>query len=156
MWKSSWDYHCHEFSCFLFKVNESFLPYLGFKYPTLALTSCMAHRLRQAVSWDWHEYVELLYTRIKCNFFLKQVTVLSHTVTSKSYKVEPSLTKQINTFLHERLKYIRGIRKLLGRLGCLRRHIPNFSAITQTVYNLLTKPMESDAKPLVRKSATNR
>ena len=59
---------------------------------------------------------------MKCNFFLKQDTVLSHTVTSKSYKVEPSLTKRISTFLHERLKYIRGIRKLLGHLGYLHRH----------------------------------
>ena len=107
--------------------------------PHLASISWMAHRLRQVVPWSWHEYVELFYTRMRCNFFLKQVTVLSHAVTSKIHNVDPSLTKRINKFLHERLRYIRGIRKLLWRVGYLRRHIPNFSTITRTVYDLLKK-----------------
>ena len=110
--------------------------------PHLASISWMAHRLRQVVPWGWHEYVELFYTRMRCNFFLKQVTVLSHAVTSKIHNADPSLTKRINKFLHERLRYIRGIRKLLWRVGYLRRHIPNFSTITRTVYDLLTKKKE--------------
>ena len=126
--------------------------------PHLASISWMAHRLRQVVPWGWHEYVELFYTRMRCNFFLKQVTVLCHAVTSKIHNVDPSLTKRINKFLHERLRYIRGIRKLLWRVGYLRRHIPNFSTITRTVYDLLTKKkrkMESEMKPLLCKTVTN-
>jgi len=76
----------------------------------------------------------------KCHFFMKEVEVLGHLLTTKGIKPVPSKIEAIRHW--EKPKNISELRSFLGTVGYYRKFIPNFARVVQSLYKLLRKNEE--------------
>eukprot|EP00833_Pecoramyces_ruminatium_P003578 jgi/Orpsp1_1/1177610/evm.model.c7180000062132.1 len=76
----------------------------------------------------------------KCHFFMKEVEVLGHMLTTKGIK--PVSAKIEVIIAWEVPKDVSKLRSFLGTVGYYRKFIPNFSKVANCLYSLLKKGQE--------------
>ena len=73
----------------------------------------------------------------KCDFWLKEVSFLSHIVSAKGIKVDPVKIEAIVSWKPPR--NVTEVRSFLGLVGYYRRFVKRFSVIASTLTKLLQK-----------------
>jgi hypothetical protein len=79
-----------------------------------------------------------LYAKFsKCEFLLKSVKFLGHTISQDGISVDPSKVQEVMDW--KPTKSVHQIRSFLGLAGCYRRFIPDFSRFAKPMTELLKK-----------------
>ena len=79
-----------------------------------------------------------LYAKFsKCEFWLKSVKFLGHTISSECISVDPNKVQEVMDWKPP--TYVHQIRNFLGLAGYYRRFIPDFSRIAKPMTELLKK-----------------
>ena len=73
----------------------------------------------------------------KCDFWLKEVSFLGHTVFAQGIRVDPTKIKAIVSW--KPLRNVTEVRSFLGLVGYYRRFIKGFSVIASLLTKLLRK-----------------
>ena len=93
----------------------------------------MLQRLR-----DHHLYAKLS----KCEFWLKEIKFLGHTISQDGISVDPEKVQEVMDWKPP--TPVRQIRSFLGLAGYYRRFIPDFSRIAKPMTELLKKGVKYD------------
>ncbi|KAA3487382.1 polyprotein [Gossypium australe] len=94
-----------------------------------------------------------LYTKLKCEFWLREVTFLGHIVSIKGIRVNPRKIEAVLDW--KQLKNVSEIRNFLGLTGYCRRFIEGFFLIAVSLTKLLHKGPESGKEFVVYSDASH-
>ena len=79
----------------------------------------------------------------KCTFFKTEMAYLGHIITSEGVATDPKKIEAVIQWPNP--KTVHDVRSFLGFVGCYRRFIKGFSALSRPLYDL-TKGLESYSK----------
>ena len=75
----------------------------------------------------------------KCQLFRRQVQYLGRIVAADGYRLNSNNIKAAKDLVRQKPKTLLDVRRLLGMVGYFRKHIPNFSKTSESLYVLLKK-----------------
>jgi hypothetical protein len=128
---------------FTYLTNSVFMPELD-KFMVVFIDDILVYS-RNEEEHAGHLHVVLqrlrehhLYAKLsKCDFWLKEIKFLGHTISQKGIAVDPDKVQEVMDWKPPTT--VRQIRSFLGLAGYYRRFIPDFSRIAKPIKELLKK-----------------
>jgi hypothetical protein len=128
---------------FMYLMNSVFMPELD-KFVVVFIDDILVYSKNEEEHVG-HLHVVLqrlqehhLYAKLsKCDFWLKEIKFLGHTISQARIAVDPDKVQQVMDWKPPTT--VRQIRSFLGLAGNYRRFIPNFSLIAKPITKLLKK-----------------
>jgi hypothetical protein len=128
---------------FTYLTNSVFMPELD-KFMVVFIDDILVYS-RNEEEHAGHLHVVLqrlrehhLYAKLsKCDFWLKEIKFLGHTISQKGIAVDPDKVQEVMNWKPPTT--VRQIRSFLGLAGYYRRFIPDFSRIAKPIKELLKK-----------------
>jgi hypothetical protein len=128
---------------FMYLMNSIFMPELD-KFVVVFIDDILVY----SKSMEDHEvHLRVMLQRLqdhqlyakfsKCEFWINDVPLLGHVISSKGIVVNPS--KVCDVLDWEPPKFVHQVRSFLGLVGYYQRFIPNFSKISKPITELLKK-----------------
>jgi hypothetical protein len=120
---------------FMYLMNSVFMPKLD-KFMVVFIDDILVYS-RNEEEHAGHLHVVLqrlrehrLYAKLsKCDFWLKEIKFLGHTISQEGIAVDPDKVQEVMNWKPPTI--VRQIRSFLGLVGYYRRFIPNFSRIAK-------------------------
>jgi hypothetical protein len=128
---------------FMYLMNSVFMPELD-KFIVVFIDDILVY-LKNEEEDARHLHVVLqrlrehhLYAKLsKCDFWLKEIKLLGHTISQEGITVDPDKVQEVMNWKPPTT--VRQIRSFLGLAGYYRRFIPDFSRIVKPITELLKK-----------------
>jgi hypothetical protein len=128
---------------FMYLMNLVFMPELD-KFVVVFIDDILVYSKNEAEhDEDLHIVLQLLhdhrlYAKLsKCDFWLKEIKFLGHTISRDGVSVDPEKVQEVMDWKPPTT--VRQIRSFLGLAGYYRRFIPDFSRIAKPMTELLKK-----------------
>jgi hypothetical protein len=128
---------------FMYLMNSIFMPELD-KFVVVFIDDILVYSKSME---DHEEHLRVMLERLqdhqlyakfsKCEFWINDVPLLGHVISSKGIAVNPS--KICDVLDWEPPKFVHQVRSFLGLVGYYQRFIPNFSKISKPITELLKK-----------------
>jgi hypothetical protein len=128
---------------FMYLMNSVFMPELD-KFVVVFINDILVYSKNEE-EHAGHLHIVLqrlrehhLYAKLsKCDFWLKEIKFLGHTISQASIAVDPDKVQEVMNWKPPTI--VRQIRSFLGLAGYYRRFIPDFSRIAKPITELLKK-----------------
>jgi hypothetical protein len=128
---------------FMYLMNSVFMPELD-KFVVVFIDDILVYSKNEAEHAEHLHIVpqrlrdHRLYAKLsKCNFWLKEIKFLGHTISQDWVSVDPEKVQEVMDWKPPTT--VRQIRSFLGLAGYYRRFIPDFSRISKPMTELLKK-----------------
>jgi hypothetical protein len=133
---------------FMYLMNSVFMPELD-KFMVVFIDDILVYS-RNEEEHAGHLHIVLqrlrehcLYAKLsKCDFWLKEIKFLGHTISQGGIAVDPDKVQEVMNWKPPTI--VRQIRSFLGLVGYYRRFIPDFSRIAKPMTELLKKGAKFD------------
>jgi hypothetical protein len=133
---------------FMYLMNSVFMPELD-KFVVVFIDDILVYSKNEDEHTE-HLHIVLqrlcghrLYAKLsKCEFWLKEIKFLGHTISQEGISVDPEKVQEVMDWKPPTT--VRQIRSFLGLAGYYRRFIPDFSRIAKPMTKLLKKGVKYD------------
>jgi hypothetical protein len=121
---------------FMYLMNSVFMPELD-KFVVVFIDDILVYSKNEEHAGDLHVVLQRLrehrlYAKLsKCDFWLKEIKFLGHTISQAGIAVDPDKVQEVMNWKPSRT--VRQIRSFLRLAGYYRRFIPNSSRIAKPI-----------------------